>query len=115
MKAAIATLSLFALLPCALADDAKPPASRLPANCEVVMPPGMTPLMSAAEGLRENVVQLLLDRGADVDANGPGSLTALQWAKEIGGEDRQGVIRKLEAAVKKSDEHRSGARSRRSN
>jgi hypothetical protein len=41
MKAAVLFLSLFALLPSALADDAKPRAGRLPATCEVVMSPGM--------------------------------------------------------------------------
>ena len=41
MKAAIGFLSILALLPYALADDAKPRASRLPASCEVVMSPGM--------------------------------------------------------------------------
>jgi hypothetical protein len=41
MKTAILFLSLLALLPCALADDAKSPLKRLPARCEVVMSPGM--------------------------------------------------------------------------
>jgi hypothetical protein len=41
MRAAILFLSLLALLPCVLADDAKPVAGRLPAGCEVVMSPGM--------------------------------------------------------------------------
>jgi Ankyrin repeats (3 copies) len=41
MKAAILFLSLLAMLPYALADDAKPRAGRLPAGCEVVMSPGM--------------------------------------------------------------------------
>ena len=41
MKAAVFFLSLFASLPHALADDAKPGAGRLPAGCEVVMSPGM--------------------------------------------------------------------------
>ncbi len=41
MKATVLFLSLPALLPCALADDAKPQAGRLPAGCEVVMSPGM--------------------------------------------------------------------------
>ena len=41
MKAAIVFLNLLALLPDALADDAKPRAGRLPASCEVVMSPGM--------------------------------------------------------------------------
>jgi hypothetical protein len=41
MKAAVLCLSLLALLSNALADDAKPRASRLPVGCEVVMSPGM--------------------------------------------------------------------------
>ena len=41
MKAAVLFLSPLALLPYALADEAKPPAGRLPATCEVVMSPGM--------------------------------------------------------------------------
>ena len=41
MKSAVLFLSLLALLPDALADEAKPPAGRLPARCEVVMSPGM--------------------------------------------------------------------------
>ena len=41
MHAAVVFLSLLGLLPCAVADDGKPPESRLPAGCEVVMAPGM--------------------------------------------------------------------------
>ena len=41
MKAAVLFLSSLALLPDALADDAKPRSGRLPATCEVVMSPGM--------------------------------------------------------------------------
>jgi hypothetical protein len=41
MKVAILSVSLLAGLPYAVADDAKPRASRLPAGCEVVMSPGM--------------------------------------------------------------------------
>ncbi len=41
MKAAVLLLSLFAVPPDALGDDAKSPASRLPAGSEVVMSPGM--------------------------------------------------------------------------
>jgi ankyrin repeat protein len=41
MKAAVLFLSSLALLPVALADDAKPRGGRLPATCEVVMSPGM--------------------------------------------------------------------------
>jgi hypothetical protein len=41
MKAAVLILSSLALLPAALADDAKPQTGRLPATCEVVMSPGM--------------------------------------------------------------------------
>jgi ankyrin repeat protein len=41
MKAPVLIVSLFALLPCALADDATPRGGRLPASCEVVMSPGM--------------------------------------------------------------------------
>ncbi len=41
MKAAVLFLSLFAVVPAALADDAKPRAGSLPARCEVVMSPGM--------------------------------------------------------------------------
>jgi uncharacterized protein len=41
MKAAVLFLSSLALLPGALADDAKPRSGRLPATCEVVMSPGM--------------------------------------------------------------------------
>jgi hypothetical protein len=41
MNPAVLFLSLSALLPGALGDDAKPRAGRLPATCEVVMSPGM--------------------------------------------------------------------------
>jgi Ankyrin repeats (3 copies)/Ankyrin repeat len=41
MKSVIVLSSLLAVLPGALADDAKPRANRLPATCEVVMSPGM--------------------------------------------------------------------------
>ncbi len=41
MYGAFLFLGLLAWPPFALADDAKPPASRLPAGCEVVMTPGM--------------------------------------------------------------------------
>jgi hypothetical protein len=41
MKSAVLFLSSLALLPDALGDDAKPQGGRLPATCEVVMPPRM--------------------------------------------------------------------------
>jgi hypothetical protein len=66
---------------------------------------GMTPLMIAAMDGSEDLVRLLLDHGADVNAKTPDGLTALSWAKLVwsegleGGKDRRGVIRVLEAAA----------------
>lgn len=50
MRAAILFLSLPALLPYALADDAKPVVGRLPAGCEVVMSPGMRITVTTSVG-----------------------------------------------------------------
>jgi hypothetical protein len=85
MKAAILFLSLPALLPNALADDPKPPASRLAAGCEVVMSPGMR-----------------FDKGANVNAKAKSGFTALAMAKSSELEDHRGVIRILEAAGAKN-------------
>ena len=61
---------------------------------------GVTPLMVAAANGCDDLVQLFLDKGADVNAKTPEGFTALSLAKSIGlhEEDHQGVIRKLEAA-----------------
>ena len=50
MKTAVLFLSSLALLPVALADDAKPRGGRLPATCEVVMSPGMKITATTSEG-----------------------------------------------------------------
>ena len=65
---------------------------------------GATPLMFAAGKGCDDLVQLFLDKGADINAKTPEGFTALSLAKSFGRhkEDNQGVIRKLEAAgVKK--------------
>ncbi|MFI5460653.1 MAG: ankyrin repeat domain-containing protein [Isosphaerales bacterium] len=59
---------------------------------------GVTPLMIAAAGGSEDLVQLFLDKGADVNAKTPSGITALWMAKSSGLADNKGVIRKLEAA-----------------
>ncbi len=63
---------------------------------------GMTPLMLAALDGSEELVQVLLDKGADVNAKAPNGDTALALAKEIDPKNHQGLIRKLEAAATKS-------------
>ena len=50
MKAAVLILGSLALLPDALADDARPRGDRLPATCEVVMSPGMKITATTAVG-----------------------------------------------------------------
>ncbi len=59
---------------------------------------GMTPLILAAFDGSEELVQLYLDKGADINAKTPDGDTALSMAKLSGSEDHKGVIRKLEAA-----------------
>jgi hypothetical protein len=59
---------------------------------------GFTPLMFAAEDGNEDLVQLFLDKGADVDAKTPMGLTALSLANLSRRKDNEGVIRKLQAA-----------------
>lgn len=60
---------------------------------------GFTPLMLAAGDGSEDLVQLFLDNGADVNAKSPSGDTALSMAKWSRlAEERKGVIRKLEAA-----------------
>ena len=59
---------------------------------------GMPPLMYAAMAGYEDIGQLLLDRGANVNAKLPSGDTALSMAKWDRSQDRRGVIRKLEAA-----------------
>ena len=61
---------------------------------------GVTPLMVAAANGCDDLVQLFLDKGADINVKTPEGFTALSLAKSFGvhKEDNQGVIRKLEAA-----------------
>jgi hypothetical protein len=59
---------------------------------------GVTPLMIAAWEGFEDVVRLLLDQVADVNATMPTGFTALSLAKLFGEEDHRGAIRLLEAA-----------------
>ncbi len=61
---------------------------------------GATPMMVAAARGCDDVVQLFLEKGADVNVKTPEGLTALSWAKSFGLHDEahQRVIRKLEAA-----------------
>ena len=73
---------------------------------------GMTPLMLAALDGSEDLIQLLLDKGADVNAKAPDGGTALSLAKDGDPKQHQGVIRKLEAAATKSAPRRRHAASR---
>ncbi len=59
-----------------------------------------TPLMIAAADGCDDLVQLFIDKGADVNAKMPDGTTALSMAKSFGmnKEDNKGVIRKLIAA-----------------
>jgi Ankyrin repeats (3 copies)/Ankyrin repeats (many copies) len=59
---------------------------------------GMTPLMLAALDGDANLVQLLLDGGADVNAKAPNGDTALSLARLQDSENHRRVIRMLEAA-----------------
>jgi serine/threonine-protein phosphatase 6 regulatory ankyrin repeat subunit B len=61
---------------------------------------GVTPLMVAAANGCDDLVQLFLEHGADINVKTPEGFTALSMAKSFGlrKEDNQGVIRKLEAA-----------------
>jgi ankyrin repeat protein len=61
---------------------------------------GVTPLMVAAADGCDDLVQLFLDKGADINVKTPEGFTALSLAKSFGRhtENNQGVIRKLEAA-----------------
>ena len=58
-------------------------------------------MLAALEG-SEDLIQLLLDNGADVNAKAPDGGTALSLAKDGDPKQHQGVIRKLEAAATKS-------------
>jgi Ankyrin repeats (3 copies)/Ankyrin repeats (many copies) len=62
---------------------------------------GMTPLMLVVLDGDADLVQLLLDKGANVNAKTPGGDTALSIVKAMGSDGREGVIRRLEAAAKK--------------
>jgi hypothetical protein len=59
---------------------------------------GMTPLMVAAGEGFEDIVRLLLDNGANVNARTPNGETALSLARQDHAEEQRGVIRILEAA-----------------
>jgi hypothetical protein len=59
---------------------------------------GMTPLMMAAEDACEDLVQLFLDKGANVNAKARSGITALSLAKQSGAEANKVVISKLQAA-----------------
>ena len=56
-------------------------------------------MVAAANGC-DDLVQLFLDKGADIDAKTPEGFTALSLAKSLGmdKEHNQSVIHKLEAA-----------------
>jgi ankyrin repeat protein len=56
-------------------------------------------MVAAANGC-DDLVQLFLDKGADIDVKTPGGFTALSLANSFGvhREDNHGVIRKPEAA-----------------
>ena len=41
---------------------------------------GETPLHLAAGGARKEVIELLIEKGADVNAQGIGGMTPLDWA-----------------------------------
>lgn len=61
---------------------------------------GLTPLILAVGSEDEDLIRLLLDKGANVNARMPDGLTVLSWAK-LGGDEEgknQAVIRMLEAA-----------------
>lgn len=58
---------------------------------------GWTPLLYASRSARPEVVALLLDAGAQVDALTEKGLPALYWAIVRGGEDPVGTIRVLRA------------------
>ncbi len=62
---------------------------------------GLTPLMLATAEESGDLVQLLLDKGANVHAKTGHGMTALERAKLDGEEGNQAVIRKLEAAAAK--------------
>ncbi len=63
---------------------------------------GMTPLMLAALNGSENLVELLIEKGAHVNAKTPEGLTALSMAKLAGSGQNERLIRKLEAAGAKN-------------
>jgi uncharacterized protein len=65
---------------------------------------GMTPLMFAVLDGRAELVDLLLERGANVNLRTPSGSTALSLAKQSGLEENGGLIRKLEAAEQKGKE-----------
>ncbi len=73
---------------------------------------GMTPLMLAVLDGNEELVQLLVDKGADVSARAPDGGTALALAKEFDPKNHQGLIRKLEAAMTKRGRPPRGAAGR---
>ena len=56
---------------------------------------GMTPLMLATLDGNEDLVQLLLDKGANVNAKTPSGDTALSIAKELDSGHHRSVIHKL--------------------
>ena len=63
---------------------------------------GITPLMAVALDDGADMVQLFLDKGADINARTAGGETALSLAKWSELKDKEAVIRKLEAARAKT-------------
>lgn len=81
-------------------------ARRLLERGAKVNQPGWAPLHYAASGPEVRLVELLLDRGADIDAGSPNGSTALMMAARYGSEAGVELLLKRGADPKRRNERR---------
>lgn len=70
--------------------------------------PGWSPIHYAATGPQPQLVRLLLDRGADIDAASPNGSTPLMMAARYGSEDSVGLLLQRGADPKRRNQHELG-------
>jgi uncharacterized protein len=81
-------------------------ARRLLERGAKVNQPGWAPLHYAASGPEVRLIELLLDRGADIDAGSPNGSTALMMAARYGSEAGVELLLKRGADAKRRNERR---------